>query len=397
MKPFTFQAPPNILFEAGASTKLAELVAGYGAKRILLVTDKGVRNAGLTGNAEAGLIAGGCELTVFDGVEADPPAHVIEQAVALCRDKRIELVISIGGGSALDTAKLVAYLAKTPDRLDDIYGVGLAKGERLPLLLVPTTAGTGSEVTPIAIVTTPTTEKKGVVSPRLLPDWAILDPELTLGLPAHVTAATGIDAMVHAIEAYTSKHKKNPMSDQLARQALALLSANVRAVCVDGSNLEARSQMLLGSMLAGMAFANSPVAAVHALAYPIGAIFHVPHGLSNALVLPHVLEFNLPMAEALYAELAEIVKPGLRVTSQRDRARAFIDEMISVGRDCAVPASLSAVGIGQDDLKKLAEDAMKQTRLLVNNPRPLTFEDAYAIYSAAYDDTSNRAVRAANE
>jgi alcohol dehydrogenase class IV len=155
--------------------------------------------------------------------------------------------------------------------------------------------------------------------------------------------------------------------------------------------------MLLGSMLAGMAFANAPVAAVHALAYPIGAIFHVPHGLSNALVLPHVLEFNLPAAEALYAELAEIVKPGLRVTSQRDRARAFIDEMISIGQDCAVPASLSAVGIGQDDLKKLAEDAMKQTRLLVNNPRSLTFEDAYAIYSAAYDDSSNRSVRAAND
>jgi hypothetical protein len=207
MKPFTFQAPPNILFEAGASKKLAELVAGYGAKRVLLVTDKGVRNAGLTGNAEEGLVGGGCELTVFDDVEADPPSHVIERAVALCRDKGIELVASIGGGSALDTAKLVAYLAKTPDRLDDIYGVGLAKGERLPLLLVPTTAGTGSEVTPIAIVTTPTTEKKGVVSPRLLPDWAILDPELTLGLPAHVTAATGIDAMVHAIEAYTSRHR----------------------------------------------------------------------------------------------------------------------------------------------------------------------------------------------
>ena len=393
MKAFTFQAPPNILFEAGASKKLAELVAGYGAKRVLLVTDKGVRNAGLTKNAEAGLVAGGCELTVFDDVEADPPSHIIECAVALCRDKEIELVASIGGGSALDTAKLVAYLARTPDRLDDIYGVGLAKGKRLPLLLAPTTAGTGSEVTPIAIVTTPTTEKKGVVSPVLIPDWAILDPELTLGLPASVTAATGIDAMVHAIEAYTSKIKKNPMSDQLARQALGLLSANVRRVCQNGSDLEARSQMLLGSMLAGMAFANAPVAAVHALAYPIGAIFHVPHGLSNALVLRHVLEFNLSAAEALYAELAGIVRPGLQATGQAERARAFIDEMASIGRDCQVPASLAAVGIGRDDLKKLAEDAMKQTRLLVNNPRELTLEDAYAIYSAAFDDGSNRYVQ----
>jgi alcohol dehydrogenase class IV len=398
MTPFTFQSPSNLLFEAGASRKIAELVEQYGASRIMLVTDKGVRAAGLTGDAEAALSAARISVTIFDGVVADPPSQVIESAAALCRDQKIELVLSVGGGSALDTAKLVAYLAKSPDRLDDIYGVGLAKGQRLPLILVPTTAGTGSEVTPIAIVTTPTSEKKGVVSPRLIPDWAVLDPELTLGLPSHVTAATGIDAMVHAIEAYTSKVKKNPMSDQLARQALALLSANIRRVFKDGRDLEARSQMLLGSMLAGMAFANAPVAAVHALAYPIGAIFHVPHGLSNALVLPHVLEFNLPAAEALYAELAGIIiRPGLQATSSRDRARAFIDEMISIGQDCAVPASLSVVGITRDDLKKLSEDAMKQTRLLVNNPRQLTLEDAYAIYSAAYDDSSNHSMRAPNE
>jgi alcohol dehydrogenase class IV len=384
MKSFTFQAPTNILFEAGASSKLAETVAGYGVERVLLVTDKGVRNAGLTKGAEASLVKHGCTLTVFDEVEADPPSHIIERAINLCRENKIQLVASIGGGSALDTAKLVAYLAKTPDRLDDIYGVGLAKGERLPLLLVPTTAGTGSEVTPIAIVTTPTTEKKGVVSPRLLPDWAILDPELTLGLPPHVTAATGIDAMVHAIEAYTSKHKKNPMSDQLARQALSLLSANVRTVCIDGSNLEARSQMLLGSMLAGMAFANAPVAAVHALAYPIGAIFHVPHGLSNALVLTQVLRFNLPEAEPLYAELASIVDPRTEGLSVGQKARLFVDAMAAICRDCKVPPSLADVGIKAGDLKKLAEDAMKQTRLLVNNPREVRYDDALAIYTEAF-------------
>jgi alcohol dehydrogenase class IV len=384
MKAFTFQAPPNILFEAGASSKLAETVAGYGVKRVLLVTDKGVRNAGLTKSAETSLAQNGCVLAVFDEVEADPPSHIIERAIGLCREDKIELVASIGGGSALDTAKLVAYLAKTPDRLDDIYGVGLAKGERLPILLVPTTAGTGSEVTPIAIVTTPTTEKKGVVSPRLLPDWAILDPELTLGLPPHVTAATGIDAMVHAIEAYTSKHKKNPMSDQLARQALSLLSTNVRTVCADGSNLEARSHMLLGSMLAGMAFANAPVAAVHALAYPIGAIFHVPHGLSNALVLTQVLRFNLPEAEPLYAELAPIVDPRIDGLSVSQKARLFVDAIAAICRDCKVPPSLADVGIKAGDLKKLAEDAMKQTRLLVNNPREMSYDDALAIYTEAF-------------
>jgi alcohol dehydrogenase class IV len=381
---FTFQAPANILFEPGAAGKISELVSSYGVERVMLVTDSGVRKAGLTGGAEASLAAAGMDVLVFEDVVADPPSHVIEKAVAACRAGDIELVLSIGGGSALDTAKLVAYLARTPDRLDDIYGVGLARGQRLPLLLAPTTAGTGSEVTPISIVTTPTTEKKGVVSPVLIPDWAILDPELTLGLPPAVTAATGIDAMVHAIEAYTSKHRKNPLSDQLARQALALLSANVRRVCENGRDLEARSQMLLGSMLAGMAFANAPVAAVHALAYPIGAIFHVPHGLSNALVLTQVLRFNLPEAEALYAELAPIVDPGAEGLSNAQKARLFVDSIAAICCDCKVPPSLADVGITAGDLRTLAEDAMKQTRLLVNNPRELRFEDALAIYTEAF-------------
>jgi len=390
MTPFTFQTTPNVLFEAGAAQKIAGLVAAFGARRVLFVTDKGVRGAGLTRAAEASL-AEAAELTVFEDVVADPPAQVVEAAVALAQEKQVEAVVSIGGGSALDTAKLVAYLARSEDRLDDIYGVGLAKGQRLPLLLAPTTAGTGSEVTPIAIVTTPTTEKKGVVSARLLPDWAILDPELTLGLPPPVTAATGIDAMVHAIEAYTSRHKKNPISDQLARQALALLSANIREACRNGSDREARGAMLLGSMLAGMAFANAPVAAVHALAYPIGAIFHVPHGLSNALVLMGVLRFNLPEAQGLYAELAPVLDPGTQSLPVPERAQAFVDALASICRDCGVPASLAEVGVSEADLPRLAEDAMKQTRLLVNNPREVTYRDAYAIYSEALDGKERQA------
>jgi alcohol dehydrogenase class IV len=390
MTPFTFQTTPNVLFEPGAAQKIAGLVADVGARRVLFVTDKGVRGAGLTRAAEASL-AQEAELTVFEDVVADPPAQVVEAAVALAQEKQVEAVVSIGGGSALDTAKLVAYLARSDDRLDDIYGVGLAKGRRLPLLLAPTTAGTGSEVTPIAIVTTPTTEKKGVVSPKLLPDWAILDPDLTLGLPPPVTAATGIDAMVHAIEAYTSRHKKNPISDQLARQALALLSANIREACRNGADREARGAMLLGSMLAGMAFANAPVAAVHALAYPIGAIFHVPHGLSNALVLMGVLRFNLPEAQALYAELAPLLDPGTHSLPVPERAQAFVDALAGICRDCGVPASLAEVGVSEADLPRLAEDAMKQTRLLVNNPRAVTYRDAYAIYSEALDGKERQA------
>ena len=245
---------------------------------------------------------------MFKDVVADPPSHVVESPSPLPGEA--------GPGRGLIGAQRSGYseafasLARSDNRLDDIYGVGLAEGQRLPLLLAPTTAGTGSEVTPIAIVTTPTTEKKGVVSPRLLPDLAMLDPELTWGLPPHVTAATGIDAMVHAIEAYTCRHKKNPLSDQLARQALALLSANIREACRRLRPGGARD-MLLGSMLAGMAFANAPVAAVHALAYPIGATSMCRRAL-NALVLMGVLRFNLAEAQALYAELAPILDPQRR-------------------------------------------------------------------------------------
>ncbi|MHB2209123.1 iron-containing alcohol dehydrogenase [Methylobacterium sp. CM6257] len=383
MNPFTFQTTPNVLFEAGASKKLPEIVGSFGAKRVLLVTDKGVRGAGLTKAAETALAGAGITIDVYEDVVADPPSTVIEAAARRARELGTDLVLSIGGGSALDTAKLVAYLAKSDEPLDSIYGVGLAKGDRLPLILVPTTAGTGSEVTPISIVTTPTTEKKGVVAPKLLPDWAVLDPELTLGLPAPVTAATGIDAMVHAIEAFTSKHKKNPISDQLAKQALALLSANIRTACTDGTNLEARSGMLLGSMLAGMAFANAPVAAVHALAYPVGAIFHVPHGLSNALVLMGVMRFNLSHAEGLYAELAPILDPAAANLPSAEAAARFVESLEAICRDCKVPASLAEVGVVRQDLERMATDAMKQTRLLVNNPREVTYDDAFAIYAEA--------------
>jgi alcohol dehydrogenase class IV len=231
-------------------------------------------------------------------------------------------------------------------------------------------------------VTTGDNEKKGVVSPVLLPDWAVLDADLTLGLPAAVTAATGIDAMVHAIEAYTSKRLKNPVSDCLASEALRLLGGNIREACSNGNNRNARQAMLLGSMLAGMAFANAPVAAVHALAYPVGARFHVPHGLSNSLVLPGVLRFNSVAAEPLYAELAEILLPG-PAAAARERSERLIAYLSELPVALGLPTRLRDVGISHNHLPQLAEDAMKQQRLLINNPRDLTLDDALAIYSEA--------------
>jgi alcohol dehydrogenase len=282
----------------------------------------------------------------------------------------------------MDVAKLVAVLANSQQALADIYGIGKVTGARLPLVQVPTTAGTGSEVTNIAIVTTGETTKMGVVAPQLYADLAVLDATLTLGLPPVVTAATGIDAMVHAIEAYTSKHKKNPMSDMLARQALSLLSRNLIPACENGANLEARQAMLLGACLAGQAFSNAPVAAVHALAYPVGGIFHVAHGLSNSLVLPHVLRFNLPFAAAHYAELAGFVVPDAS-GSEEARAHALIVATQQIATVTGIETTLQQVGIAESDLDRLADDAMLQTRLLGNNPRDVTREDARAIYAAA--------------
>jgi alcohol dehydrogenase class IV len=305
-------------------------------------------------------------------------------AVAQARAESIDGVIGFGGGSSLDTAKLVALLSRTTQTLDDAYGIGRARGPRWPLIQVPTTAGTGSEVTPIAIVTTPTNEKVGVVSSLLYPDLALLDATLTLGLPARVSAMTGIDAMVHAIEAYTSRHRKNVVSDMLAVRALSLLSDNLRRVLRDGSDRSARRAMLQGSMFAGMAFANAPVAAVHALAYPIGGHFHVPHGHSNALVLMPVLAFNLPVANALYGELASSLRRDGRSVCNEASGDAFVRAMDDLVADLGIERTLREVGVRETDLETLAVDAMKVQRLLVNNPRDVTLDDARALYRQAF-------------
>lgn len=382
MQGFVFQSTKSILVEPGSSSRIGELAKALGCQSILLVSDPGVKGAGLLQTGLQGLEQQGVAVTLFTDVQADPPVHVIDAAVKLARDAKVDGVVSIGGGSSMDVAKLVALLAVGEEKLDDIYGVGMVKGRRLPLVLAPTTAGTGSEVTPISIVTTGEGEKKGVVSPVLLPDWAVLDAELTLGLPPAVTAATGIDAMVHAIEAYTSKRLKNPLSDALARDALRLLGGNIHEACRNGTNREARHNMLLGSMLAGMAFANAPVAAVHALAYPVGARFHVPHGLSNSLVLPQVIRFNAGSAEQHYSELAEILTPGAKGNAT-ERTRALVEMLSALPVDLGLPTRLRDVGIGHNDLGMLADDAMKQTRLLVNNPRDVVHADALAIYEAS--------------
>lgn len=381
---FTFQTVPRVVCEIGSSQHLDQLIAEQfpTAKHALIVTDPGFLKTGQIDPIAAKLGNTNRQVSIYADVVADPPEAVVRTATESARRQGIDLVIGIGGGSSMDVAKLIAVLLGSEQDLKSMYGIGNVKGHRLPLIQVPTTAGTGSEVTPISIVTTGETTKMGVVAPQLYADLAVLDAALTVGLAAKVTAATGIDAMVHAIESYTSKLKKNPLSDTLAREALRLLSVNLLPACRDGKNLEARQAMLLGAMLAGQAFANAPVAAVHALAYPIGGIFHVPHGLSNSLVLPHVLRFNASAAAPLYAELAEIVQPEI-TGSVEAKSQALIALMEAMAQQVGIETRLREVGIAAVDLDRLADDAMLQTRLLTNNPREVTREDAYRIYEAA--------------
>ncbi len=378
MPAFDFRTVPHIHAGPGSTAQLVRIAAPLigGRARIFIVTDKGVRSFGLLDAAVEGLQAAGLSVGINDSVVPDPPEDMVLAVVEEARRFGAELVIGFGGGSSMDTAKLVALLLGTDQPLAEMYGVDQVKGARLPLILIPTTAGTGSEVTPISVVTVGETSKMGVNDRALYADMAVLDAELTYGLPRAVTAATGIDAMVHAIEAFTSKIHKNPVSDALALAGLKKLHGAIERACADGRDTQAREDMLLGALLAGQAFANAPVGAVHALAYPLGGIFHVPHGLSNSLMLPPVLRYNAEIAEPLYAELAAhigLARPG---------ANALVEEMERIADAVKIETRLSQVGVSHNDLPRLAEDAMKVTRLLVNNPRAMTLEAAKACYEA---------------
>lgn len=381
MRPFSFHPGPKLISGDGSAAQLAQLLPDG---RCLFVTDRDVLRLGLTDSCRAALEENGREIILFDSVEADPSKGTLIAALELGRRHDVTHVIGFGGGSPMDVAKLVAYLLGSGDELEEIWGVGVAKGQKLPLALVPTTAGTGSEATPISVITCEGGVKLAVNAWPLLADWAVLDAGLTLGLPASVTAATGIDAIVHSIEAYTSARLKNPLSDALAREAFRLLTGNLLKAIEDPDNIEARSAMLLGAHLAGQAFANAPVAGVHALAYPLGGIHHLPHGLSNALMLRVVLQHNSEAARELYAELAPILAPECEGQGSQARCAALIDRLDLLVQASGLKPRLRDHGIPENDIPMLAREAMKQTRLLVNNPCPIEEEDARRLYEAAW-------------
>jgi len=384
---FFFNTTPRIIYGCNVSEDSGPFSNLIG-KNVLLITDKGITGLKLYESLITNLRKLGVTINIFDDVEADPSLKTLERAISFGNETDASGIIGFGGGSSMDVAKLTALILGSKENLEEAWGVGNAKGPRLPLILVPTTAGTGSEVTPVSIITVDGDEKRGVSSPLILPDFALLDPLLTVGLPGPATAATGIDAMVHAIEAYASKNQNNnPISSIFAKEALVLLGSSIRQSVLEPKNIDARGKMLLGSMLAGMAFANSPVAAVHALAYPLGGTFHITHGLSNALVLPGVLRFNAtdPWAAKKYAQLLPFLFPNEDLEkSDQTLTAILIENLINLSSDLKLPQKLRELDIPKDACLSMAKDAMKQTRLLVNNPRELNEKDAFDIYSSIW-------------
>jgi alcohol dehydrogenase len=372
----TFRTVSDIRIEPGGTARLDAHVADLPTnKRIAIITDKGVHALGLLDPGIEALQDAGYQLMIFDDVVADPPEAIVVKGAEAVRQFSAGLVIGFGGGSPMDTAKVIAYLAANEEPIDAIYGVDVASGIRLPLLLIPTTSGTGSEVTNVAIITTGENSKNAVVSNPLYADRVLLDAELTFGLPGHITAATGIDAMVHAIEAYTSQHKKNPISDALALSALRKLTRALPEAVNYPNNVEARNDMLIGAMLAGQAFSNAPVGAVHGLAYPLGGFFHVPHGLSNSLVMVEVMKFNAQeeRAKRWYSEIATDL--GIPASPA-----GLIDKIEDLQSRVKVQRRLSEVNIPVTAIPMMADDAITKDRVLRNNPREMTHADIIKIY-----------------
>ena len=387
MQSFQFNTTSGLRFGEGSSISSCNEIINKLGSNIFFITDNGLMSLGLT-KPTISEIEKKSQVKIFDKVEVDPSRSTLLNAINEAKLFKATGVIGFGGGSSMDIAKLVALILGSNEDLDEAWGVENAKGPRLPLVLIPTTAGTGSEVTPISIITVEKNEKRGVSSSLILPDLSILDPALTVGLPPEITAFTGIDAMVHAIEAYASINaNNNPISKILSIEALKLLGSSIESAVFDGNNMEARSNMLIGSMLAGKAFANSPVAAVHALAYPIGGMYHIPHGLSNALVLPYVLRYNALDKKTAdeYANLAPFLFPTINLDQANQLVcHEFINRLQKLSASLNLPQRLREVNIPQSACKKMAVEAMKQTRLLVNNPRQINEEDALNIYNSAW-------------
>ncbi len=371
----------KVIGGANSIEQIADVVTEHNADKVIIITDPGVFNAGLTNKPKALLEQANITVHIINDTPPEPPLDKVNQIYQAAKQFNADMVIGIGGGSAMDTAKLVAILLNNNVQLGDVVdGKAKFQNRGIPTLMIPTTAGTGSEATQNAIVLVPERELKvGIVDEKMIPSCVILDPIMTVGLPKHITANTGIDALCHAIECYISK-KSTPFSETFALKAVELIVRSIRTAYYDGTDLKAREDMILGSYFGGACIATSSTVAVHALSYPLGGKYHIPHGLSNAILLPDVMKFNLDACEKKFANVAKAMGLNIQDCSQREAAEKMIDELYVLIRDLDIKCDLKSVGITPEVLDELVDSAFTVRRLLDNNPKEMTKADIRTIY-----------------
>lgn len=382
-KVFSFTGAKKIVFGTGSLSTLAGYIKELNAKNPLVVIDKNLSKTGFQEKVAGILKPEGIKFAVYDKVEPEPQIELADEGAAVAIKNKSDIIIGIGGGSAMDVAKAIAVLATNKGNAVDYLGLNKVPKQGLPKIMIPTTAGTGSEVTFTAVFVRKDLKKKeGMNSPYLYPELALLDPELTLSLPPQPTAQTGLDALCHAIESYTSINA-SPMSELVSLQAIMLIAENLRTCVHDGKNLAARENMLLGSLYAGMGLANAGVTAVHSLSYPLGGKYGVGHGLANTMMLLAVMGFNLPAALDKFADIAEAMGECVDGLPAREAAYLALEAVEALIEDCGIYSTLADYGITQKDFSELADVALTVARPLENNPRKVTKNDAIAMYAQA--------------
>ncbi len=382
--PDVFFSPSKILLGRGTAGSVADEIRQLGGGKVLIVTDPGIVACRVLAPIEELLKSEAIPYALFDGVAPEPPSGVIDRGAALFRSAGCRLVLGVGGGSSLDAAKGISILAGNPGSILDFTGLDRVPRRGAPLILMPTTAGTGSEVTRVLVMTDERENVKKVVLSRFaVADAAVIDPLLTVGMPPRVTADTGMDAFVHAAETYVSA-SATVFSDICAERAIERIARWLPAACAKGTNLEARSHMSTAATLAGLAFGSGGLGAVHALAYPLGTEHHMTHGRTNAILLPHVMRFNLAGAAARYGRMAALMGRDVAGLSPMAAGGQAVEAVQELLRAIGVSSRISEYGVPRGDLPKLVAGAMKQTRLFVPNPRDLSEEDVRGIYEEAY-------------
>jgi alcohol dehydrogenase class IV len=379
---FSFEAPARVTFGAGAVGQFPELIAGFG-NRALVVSDPGIAKAGILDRVLGFLRDAHVSADAFTNVEPNPSVETVEAAHTLYRKSDASFVVSVGGGSSMDVAKVVAVLAAHGRNVRDYEGIGKVPGPVVPTVAIPTTAGTGSEVTVFAVITDRQRKFKMTIgSPFLVPHVAICDPALSLSMPKSLTAATGMDALTHGIECYVNK-VHNPIAKTLALESIRMIGRALRTAYDSGTDLQARSTMLLGSTMAGMAFTRTRLGNVHAMSHPLGAFFDVPHGVANAILLPYVMEWNLPSSHETYPQIAAAMGEQVDGMSRERAAEKAVDAVKRLSRDVGIPERLRAVGVTRDAIPAMGQDAMKSGNILVN-PRPTTYDDIVQLFETAF-------------